>query len=671
VLSFLADPMRSPSHLARLRARRNAPESTPARAVRGSGRGGWIVPAALLLVSTILASPASAGNPVVELTGRIEPDAAGGARIVAVAQVAKGYHVNAHRPDEDFLIPTVLTLSSPAVTFDEPEYPTPIAQRFAFAGDKPLLVYDGRFEIVARARPAPTAPVELRLRYQACDDERCLPPATAQATLQVGDASAASGDETGRSPAELKLARDPNASLLSRWLESASLPAALAVTLLLGLTLNLTPCVYPLVSVTIGYFGSQSGGSRRAWPLACAYVLGITLSFAVLGVSAALFGGLFGAPLQQPAVLVAIAGVMVFLAGASFGFYEVRAPAALVNRFGGSSTGLGGALLMGLTMGIVAAPCIGPVVLGLLVYVGAQRDAGLGFLLFFVLGLGMGLPYLLLASAAGAIRTLPRSGEWLAWVNRLFGTLLLGMALYFVSPLLDEAVLRVVIPLYLAAAGVYLGFVERSARSLRWFALGRRAFGVVVVLFAAWVALPSAQAREGIRWLPLSPDALDRARSAGRPAIVEFAADWCLPCLEMKRSTFVDPEVTREAERFATLVADVTESSPRNDALLAEFAVVGVPTIIFYGPDGEEVDRLVGFVDAETFARTMRRVDGATDAPDDDAPSLTRFGEERRDIVAAESRVHAADHVGAERVDIEPAAREQLGDQIVAAGRHE
>lgn len=619
--------------------------------------------AALLIV----ASPARADNPVVELSGRIEP-AADGARVVAVVSVAKGYHVNAHRPDEEFLIPTVLTLASPGMEFDEPTYPTPVAQHFAFAGEKPLLVYDGRFEIAAVGRPAPTAPVELRLRYQACDDERCLPPATVHATLHPGGAAAAVAPDTP-TPSQ-QLARDPNASVLSRWLAGASLPAALLVTLFLGLTLNLTPCVYPLVSVTIGYFGSQSSvGAARALPLACAYVLGITLSFAVLGVTAAMFGGLFGAPLQHPAVLIAIAAVMIALAGASFGFYEVRAPSALVNKLGGSSTGLGGALLMGLTMGVVAAPCIGPVVLGLLVYVGAQRDALLGFLLFFTLGLGMGLPYVLLASAAGAIRTLPRSGEWLAWVNRLFGTLLLGMALYFVSPLLGESVLRVVVPLYLAAAGLYLGFLERSARSLRWFALGRRAFGVAVLLFAVWVALPSAQAREGIRWQPLAPDALERARASRRPAIVEFAADWCLPCIEMKRSTFVDPEVTRQAERFATFVADVTESSPRNDALLAQFAVVGVPTIIFYGETGDEVTRLVGFVDAETFARTMQQVGKAGDEPELDAPSLTGLGKERRDVVAADVRVGAPDHVGAERVHVEPALREQLANQVVAAGR--
>lgn len=668
----------SRSHLARpFRARNDVAARCAGEAPRYARCIRVATLAALLLLSTLVAPCGALAAPkVAQLSGRIEPRPEGGARVVATVDVAPGYHVNAHRPDEEFLIPTVLTLESGSVSFGTPEYPTPVAQKFAFSGDKPMLVYSGRFEITAPADPAPREPVSLRLRYQACDDERCLPPATAETTLRPGGDPVAAADEgSGRAGQEPAPAGDPNASMLSRWLSGASLPMALLVTLVLGLTLNLTPCVYPLVSVTIGYFGSQSGAERgrSAWPLAAAYVLGITLSFAVLGVSAAMFGGLFGAPLQHPAVLIGLAAVMTLLAGASFGLYEIRAPATLVNKVGGASAGVGGALLMGLTMGIVAAPCIGPVILGLLVYVGAQRDALLGFLLFFALGLGMGLPYVFLASAAGAIRRLPRSGEWLAWVNRLFGTLLLGMALYFVSPLLDDRVLRIVVPLYLAGAGLYLGFFERSARRLRWFTLGRRAFGLVVLLLAVWIALPSAQAREGIRWVPLSERALDAAAAERRPAIVEFAADWCLPCLEMKRTTFVDPDVARTAEHFATFVADVTESSPRSDALLGEFRVVGVPTIIFYSPKGAEVARLVGFVDAETFGGTMRRVLASAAGTGGGAADVesARLGEQRGDVVAAEPGVGAADHVGAERVQLERAALDERADEIVEARRDE
>lgn len=652
------------SHLSRSLPHRN---DQPARPVFGRRARVFL---STLVVGLLGAAPVARASGVAELSGRIEPAGEGAARIVASVAVKPGFHVNAHRPNEEFLIPTVLTLTAAGVTFDEPAYPAPKEQKFSFAGEKALLVYDGTFEITALARPVPTGPVELTLRYQACDDERCLPPATARATVSVDDPAPGAGASGGRGTG-IEISRDPNASLLTRWLTGASLPTALLVTLVLGLTLNLTPCVYPLVSVTIGYFGSQTGERATGpLPLAAAYVLGITLTFALLGVTAAMFGGLFGAPLQHPAVLVGLAIVMTVLAGASFGFYEIRAPSQLVNRVGGASAGVGGAFLMGLTMGIVAAPCIGPVILGLLVYVGTQRDAALGFLLFFALGLGMGLPYVLLASAAGAIGRLPRSGEWLSWVNRLFGTLLLGMALYFVSPLLDETVLRVAVPFYLAAAGLYLGFFERSARGMRWFAVGRRAFGAVTVLFAIWIALSSAQARDGIRWQPLAPDALERARAAGRPAIVEFGADWCLPCIEMKRTTFVDPQVTREAEHFATLVADVTESSPRNDALLAKFGVVGVPTIIFYGAGGTEVDRLVGYVAADTFLATMRRARGGSGAParpDPDGPSLTRLRKERRDVVATRAVPGAAHHVGAQRVDLELVIDEQLAHQVVAA----
>ncbi len=659
----------SPSHLARPSAARNAPLTSRARRPR-SARGLWLVlalVAGLLLV--LRGAPAGAAAPVVALTGHAVPEESGGARVTAIVEVKPGYHVNAHRPNEDFLIPTVLTLSSPGVEFTEPEYPMPVAQRFAFAGDEPLLVYSGRFEIRARALTTPQHPISLRLRYQACDDERCLPPATVETTVRLGDAEAAAPAEWARR----SYGGTTDGPGSPWWLAETSLPAALLVALFLGLTLNFTPCVYPLVSVTIGYFGSQTGSraTRRVPLLASVYVLGITLSFAAMGVSAALFGGLFGAPLQHPAVLVGLALLMVVLAGASFGFYEIRAPASLVSKVGGASAGVGGALFMGLTMGIVAAPCIGPVVLGVLTYVSAQRDVLLGFLLFFALGLGMGLPYVFLASVAGSIRALPRAGEWLAWVNRFFGTMLLGMALYFVSPLLDGAVLAVVVPLYLAAAGLYLGFLEPSGRALRWFSLGRRAFGAALVALALWFALPNAQAREEVRWQPLTEEALADATQARQPAIVEFAADWCLPCLEMKRTTFVDPDVTREAERFATFVADVTEASPRSEELLARFGVVGVPTFIFYAPDGAEVERLVGYVDARTFVETMRRVAGAGDAPRDDGRELTRLGEQRRDVVAAEGLVLAADHVRAQRVDREAAPREQLVDQVGETRRDE
>lgn len=623
------------------------------------GRPSRSAPGLLLLAAVIAfaARGVAAAPPpanVVHLGGAIEALAGGRARARAILEIAPGYHVNAHVPRQAFLVPTDLTLVGG--TFGTPSYPEPVERRFAFAGDEVLLVYDGTVRVVAESDRMPEGPVVAKLRYQACDEERCLPPRTIEAVLAPAKGSAAAAgagatsgadanrpasgagpgrpadssgstvlaDRTDASGAEGSDAGRETRPWLARWLAKASLPAAIAMTFVLGLGLNLTPCVYPLVSVTVAYFGQQATGGRRSLPLAAAYVAGITLTFALLGTGAALAGGLVGAPLQHPAVLVALSLLLVALAASSFGLFEIRAPSALVQRFGGSTAGAAGAFLMGLTMGVVAAPCIGPVVLGLLVYVGAKRDALLGLLLFLSMGLGMGLPYLLLASAAGSISSLPRSGEWLRWTNRFFGFVLLAMAAWFVSPILPPWASRLALPAIGAVAGIYLGFVEPSGRGLAGFTALRRTLGALAVAGAAWTAIGAARdpaaTGSAIRWEPLGIDSLDRAIAAKRPAILEFGADWCLPCGLMERTTFADAEVAREAERFSMLQADVTESTPENEALLGRFGVLGVPTVIFFDAGGAEVDRTVGYVDAVRFVDLMRKV-AATRSP----PTQTRF----------------------------------------------
>lgn len=575
-------------------------------------------PMALWLMLLALSAPPANANSaridpksIVTMTGTVERHADGTGSINVQAKIRHGFHVNAHKPSQKWLIPTVLTLESAGTKFSEITYPAPFAAEFEFAPDMTLLVYEGTLALTADAEPAPHGPVVAKLRYQACDDTNCLRPVTIETTFGTAEVAA-----TSDGPGLAGSFSDPG------WLESfltgASLPARLGMVLLLGLGLNLTPCVYPLISVTLSYFGAQgtrgdpasapAQGSTSTLPLAVAYVLGITLSFAVLGTTAALAGGLFGAPLQHPAVLIGLALLLLGLAGSSFGLYEIRAPWGLVNRVGAARTGFGGALLMGLTMGIVAAPCIGPVVLGLLVYVGTEKDAVLGFLLFATMGLGMGLPYIALASAAGSIAKLPRSGEWLRWTNRVFGVILVGMAYYFLTPLIPTELEQILLPLIVAGGSVYLGFLEPSGAALRGFRVLKRGVGVAGLGFGIWLALPGEPMAAGIRWQPLSPSSLSRAIEEGKPAVVEFGAEWCLPCVEMEHSTFIDPAVTHQARSFSMLQADVTEDSAANDALLEEFGVAGVPTIIFYDRDGAERERLVGFVSARRMLDSMQRV---------------------------------------------------------------
>jgi len=537
-----------------------------------------------------------------EAEWRRETTAAQDTRTLALdVRVRDGWHVNAHDPNRPYLIATELTVEPPpSVTVAAIDYPEAVLRSLRFAPGEPLRLYEGRFTIGVRLSGAATGPVTGRLRYQACSDETCLPPRTLPVSMALADAAAppAAGTVTVATPEA--------SSRIERWMQQHGLLPTLALALVFGLALNLTPCVYPLISVTIAYFGGQSRGtSGRVLGLAVAYVLGIALTFSALGVTAALSGGLFGAAMQRPAVLAGIAAVLVALAASNFGLYQLRMPTALASRTGKASAGLAGALAMGLTMGIVAAPCVGPVVIALLLFVAARHDALLGFALFFALAIGMGLPYLALATAAGSIRRLPRSGEWLTWVEHLFGCVLLGMALYFAAPLLGARVVAVATPVLIAGAGVYLGFVDGAGSALPRFAVARRVLGVLVVVVAIWSAT-APHAESTLPWEPFSPEALARAAQSGKPALVDFTAKWCLPCGENDRVTFADRTIAAEAERFVMLRADVTEMTPDREEWMQRFKVLGVPTIVLFGRGGAEEAREVGFVEPERLLGLMR-----------------------------------------------------------------
>jgi thioredoxin:protein disulfide reductase len=525
--------------------------------------------------------------------------------VLLLAEIADGWHVNAHRPTSDALIPTTLSVTPPpGFEVGEIEYPVPQHRVLGFAGGETLLLYSGnvRFRVPLAVKTVFTqegATFQAKLHYQACDDTRCLQPTDVTRTFLV------------KRPADLETpsARQAgNESPIESWLAQYGLAPTLALVFVMGLGLNLTPCVYPLISVTVAYFGSQARERRaRAILLASAYALGIALTFSALGVAAALSGGLFGQAMQQPVTLVLVAMVMVALALASFGVYTLQPPAWMLQRFGGAAGGLTGALFMGLTMGVVAAPCVGPIVVGLLLAVGARGEAGFGFLLFFTLALGLGAPYVVLGAAAGSIARLPRSGEWLLWVERVFGFLLLGLALYFVGPLLPAPVVPWAMAGLVACAGITLGFLDGHGRHLRYFAVFKRTAGVAALLAALGIALPALRAPEAstIPWREFSLQALVEAREEGRPAVVDFRADWCLPCLEMERTTFVAPEVTARVGGFEMLRADVTEMSKATESLLSKYGVLGVPTTIFFAADGKEQHRMVGYIASDDFVRLL------------------------------------------------------------------
>ena len=380
-----------------------------------------------------------------------------------------------------------------------------------------------------------------------------------------------------------------------------------------GLALNLTPCIYPLIPITVSYFGGQSGGGRgRLTAHALLYVTGLSLTNATLGVTAALTGGILGSLLQQPLVLVLVSLVLLAFALSLFGVWELRLPGALSQAAARSYAGYFGSLFMGLTMGIVAAPCIGPFVLGLLTWVAAQGSAWLGFLVFFTLSLGLGLPLFFLAVFSGSLERLPRSGEWMVWVRKLMGWILVGMAVYFLRPILPEFYAVALLASVALAAGLHLGLIDRTSAHFRFFAWMKTAALVGGLVAATFLWGSWLMKGPGVAWQPYSDQLLQEARQQGKPVIIDFSATWCTPCRELEDVTFHDPALVKQVGAdFVMIKVDLTQKgNPVHQRLLSRYAVQGVPTVVFLDRQGQERVklRLVDFLPPEQFLLRLSEV---------------------------------------------------------------
>jgi thioredoxin:protein disulfide reductase len=399
-----------------------------------------------------------------------------------------------------------------------------------------------------------------------------------------------------------------------------------------GLALNLTPCIYPLIPITISYFGGQAEGKKGGVILhSFVYVLGMAMTYSLLGVLAAFTGSLFGAALTYPPVLVSIATVMILLALSMFDVYEFRMPAFLNKAAGTSKKGLGGTFFMGLTVGIIAAPCIGPFVLGLLTYVGNKGNVLLGFSLFFVLAMGLGVPFLLLGIFSGSLNKIPRSGAWMVWVRKIFGFILIGMAFYFLKTLMPDSLFyNLAMALTALVAGIYLAWIEPTKGLGKVFPFIRNLFGVAFLVLALIFAVTGvrgyvdgkvnakmqALAASGgqvkldtIGWVPYSEEALADALRSGKPVFIDSTAEWCIACHELDKKTYSRPEIIAEADKFVMLRADLTRNNDdKVKAFYKKFAAKGCPTLIWLKPDGTEITELrgVGFEDKGVFLGKMK-----------------------------------------------------------------
>ena len=551
------------------------------------------------------------------------------------AEIETGWHINANKPLESYLIPTVLEVRAPeGIEIVMILYPEPAVRKLEFSPTK-MAVYDGLATFGAIIRVSKTLapgsyPISATLSYQGCNNLTCIEPAsvTAADTLRVGTIDEAvdmlSPDVFSRPPfvdaAGQSVGLEPAGETdLGKLLAERGMLVLFVVVFIGGLALNLTPCIYPLIPITVSYFcGQASGKSSRTLLLALLYVLGMSITYSVLGTAAALTGSLFGSALQNMWVILLIAAVLIALAASMFGLWEFRLPMFLARRTGSARRGYSGAVVMGLTVGIIAAPCIGAFVAGLLAFVGNLGKPLLGFLLFLTLAWGMGIPFIVLAMISGNICRLPRSGDWMVWVRKIFGFILIAMALYFARNLMNPRLVAVGYAVIAAVAGIYLGWLDRSVKAAGAFRVVRLVAGVAGIAIAlALLIIPavrgtSGAGESGISWRPYSEETVAQAAKEGKPVLMDFSAEWCFICHELDKKTFPDAKVRELLGKMVPLRVDLTKPGGETETIRKRFGIGGLPTIIFIDRTGAEVRglRTVGFIDARELERRLSELIG-------------------------------------------------------------
>lgn len=549
---------------------------------------------------------------------KIQPE--GEIKLAFKVSIFDEWHINSNQPKEDYLIPTeIKIISDEQIQQSEIVYPKAHDIKLDFS-DIPLSVFEGEVFIGTTIKiPKNSNLGEKKLfvefTYQGCNNVSCMAPTTIQDTIiiNVVDKSEQIQEINSEIFGKLNLEYTSTQETveddsLASQLEKSGLLLTLIIVFLGGLALNLTPCVYPLIPITIGFFGGQSEGkTSKLFLMGLFYVLGMALTYSVVGVITALSGAVFGTLLQNPIVIVFIVLVFIALSLSMFGVYEFKLPDSLVAKAGGAKSGFYGAFFMGLTMGIVAAPCIGPFVIGLVTYVAAKGDPFYGFLLFFVMAVGLGLPYLILALFSGKIKSLPRAGFWMDAVKHIFGFILLGMAIYFAEPLLPKEVAKYLLPIFMAIAGITLLFMDKKASEILGFRIFKILFSALLLAGSIYLLWPTEQ--KSLDWQYYTEDNYKSALDNNEKMIIDFYADWCIPCKELDALTFSNEKVIAASKSFTSMKVDMTKTlSDETEIIRKKFDIKGMPTVLIIDSKGNEVERITGFVNADEFLKIIEPI---------------------------------------------------------------
>ena len=555
---------------------------------------------------------------------RVEATAEGADRLRVDFLVTPGYYLYRHRMSFTIDAGEGAVV---AATLGAPDIPAGEEKEDEFFGLQQVFHQAVSVTIPVSRAPGGALEIPLVVGLQGCADAGlCYPPEKRRlkVVLPAASGTAAAGPPPGATAAGATGGFVSEQDRLAALIRDGRLPLVLATFFGLGLLLAFTPCVLPMVPILSGIIAGQGSTvtTKRAFTLSLAYVLGMAVTNTLAGIAAAAAGQQVQALFQKPWIIALFALFFVVMALSMFGLFTIQVPAALQSRLADASNRrragtLGGVAAMGALSALIVSACVAPPLFAALAVIAQTGDLVRGGSVLFAMSLGMGVPLLAVGASAG--RLLPTAGAWMETVKKIFGVLLLAVAVWMLARILPE---RATLALWavpaLICAGVLWGL--RTATATGWAAR------IAGLLLGAWGLTMLVGAALGGRD-PLSPipqlarevqglefravkgtDGLDRelaaAAAAGRPVMLDFYADWCVSCKEMERYTFTDEAVKRSLAGAVLLKADVTANDAADQALLQRFGIFGPPTIAFWSPDGSERTqyRVVGFMKAAEFA---------------------------------------------------------------------
>lgn len=615
----------------------------------------------LLLKTSLLLGQGFHDMTFLKVKGKASPEKVSPGSTIEVlitADIEPEFHINSNDPTEEYLIPTILKLDSiENASFGKIIYPKPKMATFSFSEEE-ISVYEGKIRFSTKLRlpdnfPVGNSLIKGTLSFQACNDQNCFAPTDEKfeipfEVIAAPESTPEEVKEIETQPASSLIDETPTESTIVEFEKDVSkqisqetdqvaeqktsavrfttdelkakriiekgLPYAIIAFFIFGLALNLTPCVYPVIPLTIGYFGGQSGRSKgSSFIMALFYVVGIAIIFALLGLISGLAGKQWGFLFQNTWFVIGVTTIILAMAASMFGAFEITVPAWLTSRLGGVRDGNMGALIMGLTVGIVIAPCAAGIIIGLVGLVAKLGIVTKGTLLFFIMGLGLGVPYLILATFSGLLTKIPQSGMWMVWVRKLFGVLLIGVALYFFLPqakhIHDQQ--GFFFGLLAIFGGLLLGFLDHDPNYKKGFKIFRGIFGILMILFGIFLVNKAIHAKPSeLSWVHYTNETIAELQQEDNPIFIDFYADWCAPCKEMDRTTFKDERVIEISKQINMVKVDCTKPDENIKKLMDQFDVTGMPTLVFINRDGEEVleMREIGYLGADKFLEKVNQL---------------------------------------------------------------